>query len=243
MMQMTGSFPRQEYGFDEGALDFLALLRALKRLRYFTMEFNSYFGNPLEDEASYLNGFRAHDLEEARGNLPGTTLHSVHVVSEEPAFSMCGVDYWWGKAPVSITTSTVDFAKPHPVHGRNIDLFIETIDTIITWKRPQHLRCGPSMYFLNDHPLDKARSGLGWLGWLPFDISPSEVPEAAIVLPMQGGTFLASQRDWWIAAGPQRDEAAVQRAQALELRLNVLGVLPTNIELRRGDWGQGGVRP
>jgi hypothetical protein len=140
---------------------------------------------------------------------------------------------------MTLTHSTIDFTHPHPTLGHNIDLYIETIDTNITWKRPQHVLCGPAMYFLNDHPLDKARSGIGWLGWVPFDLAPADVPEAAIILPMHGGTFVASQREWWIAAGPQRNEAAVQRAQALELRLNHLGVLPTNIELRRGDWGQG----
>lgn len=220
--------------FDGGAQDFLVLLRALKKVKYFDVEFDSYFGKPLQHETEFLNGFLEHDLEAAADNLQGQAIHNVHVV---------GVDYWWGTPDLTRTGVTIDFTKPHAVEGHKIDLFIETIDSVITWKRPQHVRCGPGMYFLNDHPLDKARSGIGWLGWLPFDLSPAEVPEAAILLPMQGGTFVASQRDWWVAAGPDRDTAAVHRAQALELRLNVLGVLPTNIELRRGGWGQAGVRP
>jgi hypothetical protein len=234
-MMLSVVLPPDASEFDAGAQNFLTLLRGLKARRYFDGEFDSYFGKPLQDETGYLNGFR----DSAVDNLPGQTMHNIHIVTGD----YFGADYWWGTPDVTLTVLVGNFMRSHPRYGYSIDHFVETIDTVITWQRPQHVRCGPSMYFLNDHPLDKARSGVGWLGWVPFDLQPSEVPEAAILLPMQGGTFLASQRDWWIAAGPDRDVAAVQRAQALELRLNVLGVLPTTVELRRGDWGQGGVRP
>jgi hypothetical protein len=234
-MMISCPLPRYHYGFDEGAAEFLVLLRSLKRCRYFDSGYDSYFGKPMEDEASFLDGFRESNQEED----PDFSGYDIHVVGDDADRPNFSVGYSWGTPPTLISIVTMELNLPHPRHGQDIDLFIETVDTIITWKRPQHLRCGPGMYFLNDHPLDKARSGIGWLGWVPFDLSPAQVPEAAIILPMHGGTFVASQREWWIAAGPQRNEAAVQRAQALELRLNHLGVLPTNIELRRGDWGQG----
>jgi hypothetical protein len=234
-MQMASYFPRQLYDFDQGAAEFLLLLKDLKKLRYFDMGYDSYFGQPFVDQAAYLGGFRANNLEDT----PDGSVNEIHVVGDDGLRPNFSVSYWWGRQDLTISHVGIDFTHPHPLHGHNIDLFIETVDTIITWKRPQHLRCGPAMYFLNDHPLDKARSGIGWLGWVPFDLAPADVPEAAIILPMQGGTFVASQREAWIAAGPQRDEAAVRRAQALDLRLNHLGVLPSIIELRRGDWGQG----
>lgn len=133
----------------------------------------------------------------------------------------------------------LDLREPHPVHGLDISLFVETIDTVIAWKRPQHVSMAPPDYRMDLQPLDRSRRGIGWLGWIPFEVPAEDVPEAAIVRPMRGGTFLASQRDWWFAAGPRRDEAAIARAQALDLRLNDLGLLPTVEELRRGDWGGG----
>jgi hypothetical protein len=233
-MQMSCYFPRQIYDFDEGAQEFLVLLKALKRLRYFDLEYDSYFGKPFGDKTSYIDGFRANNLEDT----PDGSACDIHVMGTDALRPNFSVSYTWGRQELTISHMGIDFTHPHATHGHNIDLFLETIDTVILWKRPQHLRCGPPMYFLNDHPLDKARWGIGWLGWVPFDLSASQVPEAAIILPLHGGTFLASQRDWWSAHSPQRDEAAVHRAQALELRLNHLGVLPTIIELRHGDWGQ-----
>jgi hypothetical protein len=240
-MQLASYFPSDSSGFDHGAQDFLQLLRLAQALPIYQGAYDSFFGDPFDGSTRFLDGFRNENLTRSLANR----MFDIHAGAPDDGRPRITFAYIWGEPNLTLSYLLVDFTNrdPMPAQLRDIDRYIETIDTIITWKRPQHLRCGPPLYFVNDHPLDKARSGIGWLGWVPFDISPSEVPEAAIVLPMHGGTFLASQRDWWIAAGPQRDEAAVQRAQALELRLNVLGVLPTNIELRRGDWGQGGVRP
>jgi hypothetical protein len=230
--------PSLGIGFDEGALDFLTVLRMLERLPHYKLGFMAEF-RLWEEQDAFVEKFRQHASSQVVGEQR-FVMSAANSVGERVAYN---IKFNWEPAVLASNILVIETYLSDTVRGYDINLFIETIDTVITWKRPQHLRCGPSMYFLNDHPLDKARSGLGWLGWLPFDISPSEVPEAAIVLPMHGGTFLASQRDWWIAAGPQRDEAAVQRAQVLELRLNALGLLPTNIELRNGTWGQGDARP
>ncbi len=240
-MQLASYFPPDANGFDHGSKDFLRLLLLAQKLPIYQRAYDSFFGGPFDDSTNYLDGFRAENLA---GPLAGR-MFQIHAGAPDDGRPRITFEYTWGEPGLTLTRLVVDFTNPAPIPGLLLDLdrYLETIDTVITWKRPQHLRCGPGMYFLNDHPLDKARSGIGWLGWVPFDLTPADVPEAAIVLPMQGGTFVASQRDWWIAAGPQRDAAAVRRAQALELRLNVLGVLPTTIELRRGDWGQDGARP
>jgi hypothetical protein len=240
-MQLASYFPADSSGFDHGAQEFLRLLSLAKDLPIYQGAYDSFFGSPFDGSTRFLEGFRKENLSRSLANR----MFQIHAGAPDDGRPRITFDYIWGEPDLTLTYLMVDFVNRDPVPAllRNVDRYVETIDTVITWKHPQHLRCGPPMYFLNDHPLDKARSGLGWLGWVPFDIAPAEVPEAAIVLPIQGGTFLASQRDWWVAYGPERDEAAVRRAQALELRLNALGVLPSNIELRRGDWGQGGVRP
>ncbi len=78
------------------------------------------------------------------------------------------------------------------------------------------------------------------MGWLPFALTPDDVPEAEIVRPMNDGTLIVTQSQFWQAweAHPEYSRAAIERAQEVEIRLNLLGVLPTNIELMRGDWGQ-----
>lgn len=239
-MQLASYFPPDANGFDHGAQDFLRLLRMAQKLPIYQGGYDSFFGEPFDGSTRFLDGFRAENLT---GPLAGR-LFDLHAGAPDDGRPRVTFGYTWGDPDLTSTCLSVDFSNPDPVPARlrDLDRYLETIDTILSWKRPRHLRCGPGLYFLNDHPLDTVRAGIGWLGWVPFDLSASEVPEAAVVLPMQGGTVVACQRDWWVAAGPQRDTAAVRRAQALEMRLNALGVLPSILELRRGDWGTGGVR-
>lgn len=104
------------------------------------------------------------------------------------------------------------------------------------WLPLQHLSAGDRWYKREASPLGERRKGIGWLGWVPFDLMDDEVTEAAVVEPLGRGTFLASQVDYWEVT----DREAVARARALELKLNALGVLPTVQDLARGDWGRGG---
>jgi len=109
---------------------------------------------------------------------------------------------------------------------------------VVAWQRPMHLHAMPTRYRAEHHPLDIARLVIGWLGWVPFPLTPHDVPEARIVAAQDGGTNLASYDRYWQASGPDADPQAIAQAQALDLRLNTLGVLPTSLELERGDWGQ-----
>ncbi len=143
---------------------------------------------------------------------------------------------------------TGDIRWSHPQYGTPFQLYVGLIDAIVAWKRPQHLAFGPGVYlafgpgvYMRDHhPLDRSRAGIRWIGWVPFALNPSDVPEAEIVQPMHGGTLIATQSQYWQAweANPDYSREAIERAQEVEIRLNLLGVLPTSLELQRGDWGQ-----
>ena len=90
------------------------------------------------------------------------------------------------------------------------------------------------------HPLDRTRAGIRWIGWLPFLLTPSDVPEAERVEAMNGGTLVMTQTTFWQAweANPAYSLAAIQRAQNVEIRLNLLGVLPTAADLASDNWGR-----
>ncbi|MFM7442581.1 MAG: hypothetical protein ACKO2N_01530, partial [Tabrizicola sp.] len=130
--------------------------------------------------------------------------------------------------------------KSHPHYGTDVNIYIGLIDTVTRWKRPQHLAFGPSVYMRDHHPLDRSRVGIRWMGWLPFALTASDVPEAEIVRPMNGGTLVVTQSAFWQAwaANPHYSRVAIERAQDVEIRLNLLGVLPTGADLRSGNWGR-----
>ena len=132
----------------------------------------------------------------------------------------------------------VEFYRMHPDFGTPTQMYVDMVNIATAWRRPMHLRCQPILYLRNYHPFDRARSGIGWIGWIPFDLLPSDVPEAHRVEPMNGGTLIVSSPHFWQAGGADKDDAAIAQAQEVDMKLNLLGVLPTIHELERGDWGQ-----
>ncbi|MEJ6404610.1 hypothetical protein [Yoonia sp. 2307UL14-13] len=149
--------------------------------------------------------------------------------------------YTWGQYATQLNG---EIRRPHPTHGLQLNHLIGLVDAVTTWKRPQHLAFGSVSYLVHFHPLARNRVGIRWIGWLPFDLSPSDVPEAEIVRPMNGGTLVITQSDFWqpMQGHPNYSKEAIDRAQEVEVRLNLLGVLPIDLELNRGDWGVRGTR-
>lgn len=62
------------------------------------------------------------------------------------------------------------------------------------------------------------------MGWLPFELEASDIPEAELVQLMSGGTLIVSQSRFWQIdpRHPDYSEEAIQRAQTVELKLNSL---------------------
>ncbi|MBM7066484.1 Imm52 family immunity protein [Actibacterium sp. 188UL27-1] len=111
----------------------------------------------------------------------------------------------------------------------------EVIATLAVWWPLQHVQAVYESYPHLDSPLDQRnRAGIGWAGWIPFQVTAESLPEVGIVSPLGPGTFLATQRAFWDLTDPE----AVKRAQDLEIRLNAIGMLPTHEALRAGTWGQ-----
>ncbi|MDB6181078.1 Imm52 family immunity protein [Paracoccus fistulariae] len=229
----------QNYEFEKGAEDFLALLMDLRRVPGFEVDWNAQWAeagpsySAWNDKADYLKKIREHN-----GNRRDGFSIWADEASNQRLFYL---DYSWNnQALSSIDRLLGEIYHPHPQYGTQAQLYIDLIEAVTTWKRPQHLAFGPMVYMRDHHPLDRARVGIRWMGWLPFALNPSDVPEAELVRPMNGGTLVVTQSQFWQAweANPDHSRAAIERAQEVEIRLNLLGVLPTNIELVRGDWGQ-----
>lgn len=228
----------QNYGFEEGAADFIVLLTQLRKIRGFDVDWYAIWeerGSRYDiwtNRDEYLEKFREHNNERRDG---------FSIWAHESSDRLYDLNYNWRNKPLlSVDMLAGEVYRPHPKHGTQFQLYVGLIDAIIAWKRPQHLAFGPGVYFRDHHPLDRSRVGIRWIGWVPFALNPSDVPEAEIVQPMHDGSLIITQSQYWQAweANPDYSRAAIERAQEVEIRLNLLGVLPTNIELERGDWGQ-----
>ncbi|WP_294930866.1 Imm52 family immunity protein [uncultured Paracoccus sp.] len=228
--------PPQNYGFEEGAADFIALLTQLRGVRGFDVDWAM---QPERDGALYSIWHNRNDYLEIFRKNNAEKEDRFSLWAPESSDEMLYVfTYRWNGWSLDHLSGEV--YRPHPQYGTQFQLYVGLIDAIVAWKRPQHLAFGPGVYMRDHHPLDRSRAGIRWIGWVPFALNPSDVPEAEIVQPMHGGTLIATQSQYWQAweANPDYSREAIERAQEVEIRLNLLGVLPTSLELQRGDWGQ-----
>ncbi len=222
--------------FETGAQEFLDLLTRVRKVPGFDVPWVSQWKEhgPLydafEDREAFLEKIRTHNADRKDG-------FSIWAHGHREKFEYL-LEYNWKNWRPDILLGEVYYS--HPDHGTDLRFFLTLVEAVLAWQRPMHLAFGPGVYMRDFHPLDRARVGIHWIGWVPFLLNPSDVPEAEIVEQMQGGTLIVTQRAFWQAldAHPNFSQAAIDRAQEVEIRLNALGVLPTNMELFRGDWGQ-----
>ena len=237
-LRLTAQLPHHNYGFDEGAQDFFRVLRMIEKLPAFDLGWSmgDYYlwdqktefleeAKSDSENAGYADEFSSIDIND----------DAVRVLGTEKVYYTFG--YYWG---IHSTRFTGEFRRPHPRYGTQAQQFINLIEVVTKWKRPQHLRFGSTFYLVNHHPLSRQHVGIGWMGWIPFDVPATDVPEAEIVRPMNNGTLIVTQSQFWlpVPGHPNYSKAAIERAQEVEIRLNLLGVLPAALDLNRGDWGQ-----
>ena len=196
--------------------------------------------DPLSDPdrvAETMRG-RRQDLAEQFGNVPSP--HSV--AADQPGAypgSYRAELHWHGaddEALIPTPLAMVTFDKPHEVYGMQTEPLVEVIKALLRFRPAQHVSFYYSSYRTDHWPLDRQRFGIGWMGWVPFALSPADLPSAARVEAVSGGSLILSNADFWL---PENDPEALRRAQATDRRLNELGMLPTDQELFAGNWGQG----
>jgi hypothetical protein len=243
-LKLTSRLARNTWSFDDGAAQFLDWLRTLRVVPTFDVTWATQLERdgpliPLEPgTAAYFAYFQPDGADMADEHILG---HMV-LASEGSAARLFTAELEWGGTRPQ--WATIDVYRADPRHGTAPAQYVEMIRITTLWQRPQHLDFSPTLYRMFDHPLDRTRSGIGWMGWLPFLLTPADVPEAAVVMPMNNGTFIQSVPDFWQAPhlprqpDAVRDEATIARVQDVEIRLNLLGVLPTAEDLADGNWGR-----
>ena len=238
-LSLSVSISAQEVAFEKGVDDFFQLLHGIENIPAFDLGW-SMAGFSLWDQSQEY-------VEYLRGTMPEQENDGNYfsVGINDDAKSRLGIEkvfynfrYYSDDLGAQLTG---EVRAPHPSRGAQVQHYIDLLNIVTQWKRPMHVRFGPRLYNMEHHPLDRARLGIGWLGWVPFNLDPLSVPEAEIVRPMNGGSLIVTQTELWQADEGQShySSAAIGRAQEVEIRLNLLGVLPTGMEIARGDWGLG----
>jgi hypothetical protein len=233
-VSLLAFMPIHDVSFDQGSREFVDWLNRLRAIPTFAVDWNvvwSEDGVPT-DLWTQTEGFLAQHAVE---NADRDGFFSIFATeSRSPRLFDAGFE-WDGRGPAR---ATLEFYRADPVIGMRPQHYIDMIKVTTAWMRPQHLQFGPKTYLRLDHPLDVHRRGIGWIGWVPFALTAADVPEAVMLEQVNGGTIVMTWPEFWQAHPGARNEDAVRRTQDVEVRLNLLGVLPTTGDLATGNWGR-----
>jgi len=232
VLTLKAYFRRLPMSLDQGMRKTVELLRKLSELPAFASGWEADGARLDQDEAAFVGAMtRAQAGEGDDGGYHFALAENARGPSAPflPMESFLATVVFNSRA--GGLYADVEMAKP-----------VATFDTVLgivrhlnAWSDLQHVSTVPMFYVKYDTPIDTInRVGIGWAGWVPFALTPAQLPEAGYLEPLGQGTFLASQDSYWEIT----DRAAVKRAPALELKLNALGMLPTRRILFQGTWGQ-----
>lgn len=124
--------------------------------------------------------------------------------------------------------SNLDFSAQDANEFQNYRHVAKFVQTIIDLWQPMLVKVAPGGY--NEKSVFPDRPPVGWMIYIPFDISAQQVPEAAQIVPIidvQGkkprGTLIITTEDTFDVANPDH----VRKANAIETRLVDQDLLPT----------------
>lgn len=224
------NFAPKAVSYDAGSAWAVDLLAALARDPLFSQGWGFLHDGEEAVGEELIDAFRARNLAPENDSL-------------QSYFLVAG-DLDAQKERRSSYSATVDFGGPkRPARTLEVGICLDsaTAKTLLQLYRlildhtpVQHISLTEDIYRIELSPLGKRRRGIGWAGWVPFELMDDQVPAAEVIEPLAGGTFVANQINHWDVSNTD----AVKRAQALELQLNDLGVLPTLELLENGSWGE-----
>ena len=228
-MQLICDFLDRSLSLEDGIEDTLKLLRLIEQAGlYQPVWWGPEWYALWADETAFRMAVAQQNTSQAAG-LDGHYQLSIGAGAYDPnGVSQLTLSRHWSDAekPVLLPNLSMSVNKPHAELGTDFSYFETLLDVVLSWRTPLHITWAWPHYRQQLQPLGSARRGVGWMGWLPFEIAPEDVPEAEIVRPKGSGTFVAAQRNFWFSNGAQADVSAIGRAQALDMSLNRLGVCP-----------------
>jgi len=109
--------------------------------------------------------------------------------------------------------------------------WLQIVEVIINWRRPTYLWCGDDKYWYDKHGLFyPERTITNWFCWVPQQVESSQIPSASLVRPMLEGTLIVTSDQYFNID----DEAAIHRANDVEMEMNEAGILPHLNDLMKG---------
>lgn len=154
---------------------------------------------------------------------------SDQIAQDDPRLYAAGLGYEGASAPRKPLRLRIYCAQTDPDHNMTLHEWARVIETLVAWRPPAYISVGPSSYGIHDRVFDH-RAWDGWMGWLPADIAHARLPDHAQTFRIGHGTLVATQDSNVIAR--LNDHRA--RAQAVEVALVEMGVLPTLAALTGG---------
>ncbi|QDC09662.1 hypothetical protein FHY55_10585 [Oceanicola sp. D3] len=254
----TADYVPDNPSFEEGIGQYLGLLEDLGRTKRLD---NGWFVgtpadehdlsgfDPLEDGQTTYEHFLARYKSSGYEGQPPKMPPDAFADEPGPYLERCySVQYKWSvpewnraNVPPSLPAAKplcearVAFPLPHPKWGMEPGPLIEVVKALVAFRAAQHVALYFWSYRTEHWPVDITRRAIGWIGWVPFPLTQRDVPEAARVEALGRGSLIVTNEAYWT---PHENPEALARAQAVDRRLNLLGVLPTADDLARGDWGQ-----
>ena len=234
-LSMAIKLPDGEKDFETGFYEAVEIAKLLSKHKRFSNRWYCYAGNIVDD----LDEVRSYFAKGSMNQEEGGDLFTVQFLNEgaeECLERPNELNYHYGSF---LNRTILKFPCYDHVNGMHYDNLVPVLKTLIDYRRPLHMSLGSVSYAMHDHPLSRRRGGIRWIGWVPFVLSPKDIPDAEVVESYRNGTFVASQRAFW-----QPDEGmigfskeAIERTQSVEISMAQLGVLPTHQDLTSGAWG------
>ena len=152
---------------------------------------------------------------------------SPQVPREDPRFYTASLTY---DGATSTGPAHLFFApkvyETDPVHPMPLDEWRAVVAAVVTWRRPLFLRVGTKNYPLRDAVFDHRMWG-GWMGWIAGEVPEASLPDHARAERVGDGTLVRVQDENVDTGDPDQ----VARANAVEVALAELGVLPARVDI------------
>ena len=230
--------PHKKIDFAEGCYHFSELIRNLETVSPYVQT-----NTLLTSETQMESGIGLDPLNNMEEVIQTLISHRSNYEDSDPRYKNIWSERWkdsWNIVKIEYDFS--DMASPNYLDCESsrtaadspnytINHWLRIVEIIIKWRRPLYLWSGDEKYWYDGKGVfDPDRTIANWFCWVPQQVDPSLIPSAALVRPMLDGTLIVTSQQYFNID----DEAAIHRANDVEVEMNEAGILPSLDELRKG---------